>query len=119
MITNNIGTILYTLLNGKKVGEDSQGNKFYIHKKNKKKRWVLYKKHIDPTNLEVEWQIWLTETNNNNNKEIIINKASFKWQKNKKANLTGTLASYHPAKQKDRETVYFDKKNKNSVWKPD
>ena len=37
MITNSIGTILYSLLNGKKVGEDKQGNKFYIHKKNDKK----------------------------------------------------------------------------------
>ena len=118
MITNSIGTILYSLLNGKKVGEDNQGNKFYIHKKNKKKRWVLYKKHIDPTNLEVEWQIWLTETNNNN-KEIIINKASFKWQKNKKANLTGTLNSYHPASKSDIKEIYSAKKNKNSVWKPD
>ena len=115
MITNNIGTVLYSLLNGKKVGEDNQGNKFYVHKKNKKKRWVLYKKQIDPTNLEVEWQIWLTETYKD--KEIIINKSSLKWQKSKKGNLTGTLASYHPAKRSD--TVYFDKKNKNSVWKPD
>ena len=117
MIKNNIGIILYSLLNGKKVGEDKQGNKFYIHKKNKKKRWVLYKKQIDPTNLEVAWQIWLTETDKD--KEIIINKPSFKWQKEKIANLTGTLNSYHPAKKSDKETMYFDKKNKNSVWKPD
>ena len=117
MITNSIGTILYSLLNGKKVGEDNQGNKFYIHKKNKKKRWVLYKKHIEPTNLEVEWQIWLTEINKN--KEIIINKPNFKWQKNKKANLTGTLNSYHPASKSDKKKIYSDKNNKNSVWKPD
>ena len=117
MITNNIGTILYSLLNGKKVGEDNQGNKFFIHKKNKKKRWVLYKERIDPTNLEVEWQIWLTETNKN--KEIIINKPDFKWQKSKKANLTGTLDSYHPAKKSDTEKMYSYKKNKKSIWKPD
>ena len=36
MITNNIGTILYSILNGKKIGQDNQGNKFYIHKKIKK-----------------------------------------------------------------------------------
>ena len=117
MITNSIGTILYSLLNGKKVGEDYQGNKFYIHKKNKKKRWVLYKKKIDPTNLEVKWQIWLTETDKD--KEIIINKPSFKWQKSKKANLTGTIGSYHPANNSDKEKIYLNKKNKNSVWKPD
>ena len=117
MITNSIGTILYSLLNGKKVGEDIQGNKFFIHKKNKKKRWVLYNKQIDPTSLEVEWQVWLTKTDEN--QEIIINKQSFKWQKNKKANLTGTKDSYHPANYSNKEKIYLDKKNKNSVWKPD
>ena len=117
MITNNIGTILYSLLNGKKVGEDHQGNRFYIHKKNKNKRWVLYKKQIDPTHLEVEWQIWLTETDKD--KEIIMNKPSFKWQKNKKANLTGTLDSYHPVKKLNKGAIHFDKKDKNSVWEPD
>ena len=117
MIINNIGTILYSLLSGKKVGEDNQGNKFYIHKKNNKKRWVLYKKKIDPTNLEVKWQIWLTETDKD--KEIIINKPSFKWQKSKKANLTGTIGSYHPVNNSDKEKIYLNKKNKNSVWKPD
>ncbi len=117
MIANSIGTILYSLLNGKKVGVDNQGNKFYIHKKNKKKRWVLYKKQIDPTNLAVEWQIWLTETDKDN--EIIKNKPSFKWQKNKKANLTGTIDSYHPVKTSDKEKINLDKKNKDSVWAPD
>ena len=117
MITNSIGTILYSLLNGKKVGEDKQGNKFYIHKKNDKKKWVLYKKQIDPTNLEVEWQMWLTKADTD--RATIINRQSFKWQKNKKANLTGTIDSYHPVKNSDKEKEYLDKKNKNSVWKPD
>ena len=39
--------------------------------------------------------------------------------KNIKANLTGTLNSYHPISSSDKEIKYFDKKNKNSVWKPD
>ena len=117
MITNSIGTILYSLIKGKKVGQDSQGNKFFVHKKNKNKRWVLYEKQIDPTSLEVKWQIWLTENNRDN--EIIINNPNFKWQKNKKSNLTGTLDSYHPGSRSDKEKIYVNKKNKNSVWKPD
>ena len=117
MITNNIGTILYSFLNGKKVGEDNQGNRFFIHKKNNKKRWVLYNKKIDPTNLEIKWQIWLTE--NDKNKDIIINDLNYKWQKNKKANLTGTFESYHPANHSEKEKMYSNEKNKNSVWKPD
>ena len=117
MITNNIGTILYSFLNGKKVGEDNQGNKFFIHKKNKKKRWVLYKKKVDPTTLEVRWQIWLTEIDKD--KEITINNPNFKWQKDKKANLTGTQDAYHPRRNLEEKKMYDDKKNKYSVWKPD
>ena len=101
----------------KKLGKITKVINFIYIKKIKKKRWVLYKKQTDPTNLEVEWQIWLTETNKD--KEIIINKPSFNWQKNKKANLTGTVNSYHPAKNSDRKKVYVDKTNKNSVWEPD
>ena len=55
----------------------------------------------------------------NNPKEVNTNNRSFKWQKNKKANLTGTLDSYHPVSHSDKEKMSFDKKNKNSVWKPD
>ena len=117
MLINNIGTILYSLLKGKKVGQDNQGNKFFIHKKNIKKRWVLYKKQIDPTNLEIKWQIWLTE--NDRDKAIIINNPNFKWQKNEKANLTGTLDSYHPGVLSGKDEITVNKKSKNSVWKPE
>ena len=117
MITNNIGTIIYSLLNGKKIGQDQEGNKFYIHKKNKKKRWVLYKKQVDPTSLEIKWQTWLTETSIY--EETIINNTNFKWQKNKKANLTGTPDSYHPADHYKKEKINDKKQNKISIWKPD
>ncbi len=117
MVTNSIGTILYSFFNGKKIGQDNQGNKFFIHKRNKKKRWVLYKKQIDPTNLEVKWQIWLTETGKDMKKTK--DNINFKWQKNKKANPTGTLNSYHPGNSSEKEKIYVDEKNKNLVWKPD
>ena len=55
----------------------------------------------------------------NKNKDIIINDLNYKWQKNKKANLTGTFESYHPANHSEKEKMYSNEKNKNSVWKPD
>ena len=117
MITNNIGLILYSLLNGKKIGEDAEGNKFYIHKKNKKKKWVLYKKQVDPTSLEVKWQIWLTQSQTN--QRLIYDNEKFKWQKNKEANLTGTPKSYHPGSKINKKEVAIRKQNKNSIWKPE
>jgi len=116
MIVNNIGTILYSFLKGKKVGQDQQGNRFYIHRNNKKKRWVLYKKLVDPTSLEVKWQIWLTETNMN--EEVTSSNVNYKWQKNKKANQTGTPEAYHPGNETSTERKIIHKQNKNTIWKP-
>ena len=42
-------------------------------------------------------------------KDTIINKQSYNWQKNKKANLTGTIDSYHPANNSYKEKIYLDK----------
>ena len=117
MITNSIGTILYSLLKGKKVGSDKQGNTFYVHRKNKKKRWVLYKKHIDPTSLEVKWQVWLTAMNID--EEITNNHNNYKWQKSKKANPTGTSESYHPGSETRIKSKFIHKQKKNEIWKPD
>ena len=36
--SQTFGTRVFTLLNGKKVGSDSEGNIFYVHKRNANKR---------------------------------------------------------------------------------
>ena len=53
MITKYRNNFIFLL---QRVGSDKQGNTFYVHKN--KERWVLYKHHIDPTGLEVKWQIY-------------------------------------------------------------
>ena len=63
MIVNNLGTLLYSLIFGREVGQDINGNKFFIHKKRPNKKWVLYKNELDPTLLEVDWQMWLLNKN--------------------------------------------------------
>lgn len=115
MIKNNIGTILYSFFRGKKVGQDKIGNKFYVHKEIQSKKWVLYKNNIDPTSLEVKWQIWLTSTNSN--LPTTIEKSNFIWQKDKQPNLTGTVDSYHPKINKGNKNI--PKENKNSTWNPE
>ena len=118
MITNNLGTLLYSFFYGKKVGQDKDGNKFYIHKYNLKKKWVIYNKIVDPTSLKVAWQLWLT----NNKKEVpadINNNKTYTWQKEKIPNYSGTKHSYHPKISKN--TPQKSKKNKNlkEIWSPE
>ena len=116
MIINSIGTNLYTLLFGRMVAKDNVGNKFYIHKKIKGKRWVIYKNSIDPTALETKWQIWLTNIDINHN-DLSMDK-NYIWQKNKKANLTGTTNSYHPGTSLNKRNNNI-KSDKNAIWKPE
>ena len=118
MIVNNIGTTLYTIFFGKKVGKDSFGNTYYISKTNNEKKWVLYKETIDPTNIPIEWQGWLTshkdEITFKSNEETI---KKYSWEKNRKKNLTGTYGAYHPSKElTELGTVKKQKKYKN--WEP-
>ncbi len=82
MITNSVGILLYSFIYGKKIGEDKIGNKFFVHKKIKNKKWVLYKHNIDPTILDVKWQMWLT--NKNENIDLLSDKNNFSWQKEKR-----------------------------------
>lgn len=56
---NRLGSRLYTIAFGKRVGTDAYGNRYYTHKKNKCKRWVLYNGVNDPSKVPVNWHIWL------------------------------------------------------------
>ena len=81
---NNIGTVIKTLLFGKKTGEDSFGNIYYLNKNNK--RWVIYNKNNDASSIPPEWQAWLTYTSNDIPKK---NSKKKKWQIKHQPNNTG------------------------------
>ena len=117
MLANNIRTLIYSIFNGKRIGVDNNGNKFYVHKKNKNKKWVLYKKNIDPTILDIKWQIWLT-TKNFNEKQLDSFKI-YNWQKKKKANATGTKSSYHPGKHNEDKILNSKFNDKSQIWEPE
>ena len=118
MITNNLGTLLNSFFYGKKVGQDNNGNKFYIHKYNLKRKWVIYNKLVDPTSLSVEWQLWLT-----NNKTIvpseINNSKSYIWQKEKTPNYSGTKNSYHPKIFRNKAKKNEQNKDLKKIWSPE
>ena len=57
-----LGTRLYTLLFGKKVGEDNYGNKYYQSKSGK--RWVIYNGEIEASKIPDEWYCWIHRIRN-------------------------------------------------------
>ena len=102
-----IGTRIKTILQGKLIGKDDQGNKYYENKKGN--RWVIYANEIEASKIPVEWYSWMHHMPNKIEKKHNLEK--YYWQKPHQENLTGTEAAYYPNKNKDGV------KKKYSSWK--
>jgi len=106
-----LGTWLYTLFNGKLIGQDEFGNKYYSNKKNT--RWVIYRKRVESSKIPPEWHMWIHYMVKN---KPIDNLAKFNWQKKYEENLTGTSKAYKPegsllsdSKKKSRKYEIWNK----------
>ncbi|MEO1193152.1 MAG: NADH:ubiquinone oxidoreductase subunit NDUFA12 [Pseudomonadota bacterium] len=97
----SIGTRLFTLLNGKLVGKDEFGNRYYrargagVHADSLRheRRWVIYDGEVEASRVPAEWHAWLHHTNDQPPPETVKKRA---WQKPHKANMTGTPEAYRP-----------------------
>ena len=115
----NISLYLYTIFRGNLVGKDQDGNKYYksniSHGIKKEKRWVLYKKNEDPTNIDPNWHAWLHHIIDDI-PDLKKNK-NYYWQKKITPNQTGTETAYLPTghilnKKKIKQIKNYDS------WKP-
>ena len=93
----SIGTLLYTWMFGKFVGEDEKGNKYYSSSNNyfdkKVKRWVIFKGEVEASKIPSHWHAWLHKIVD---KPPLKYKHKYDWQKNNKPNMTGTKEAYLP-----------------------
>ena len=93
----NIGTWLFTKLNGRQVGSDAAGNIYYEGKRPRpgsadKRRWVAYAGAPEASTVPPEWHSWLHYTT----AAPLPDTGRKVWQKPHIANLTGTPGSYRP-----------------------
>jgi NADH:ubiquinone oxidoreductase subunit len=94
----NIGTWIYTKLNGRLVGTDGAGNLYYTHRRaapdgQRTRRWVAFAGTAEASAVPPEWHAWLHYTVD----EPLADTGRKPWQKPHQANATGTAASYRPA----------------------
>ncbi len=89
-----------TMVTGaKKIGQDSEGNKYYEAKARKgynhPRRWVVYNGEAEPSRVPAEWHGWLHYQSDYVPEDAA---PSFRreWQKPSRANLSGTTTAYHP-----------------------
>ena len=89
-----VGTSLYTRLQGREVGRDEAGNIYFQHKKNPKRRWVVYPGDNDGSNVPPGWNLWLKGTIDGLPDKTLPPVRRF--QKPPTKNLTGTMAAFRP-----------------------
>jgi NADH:ubiquinone oxidoreductase subunit len=110
-----IGTLLYTKLKGKKVGQDGQGNTYY-QTSDGKRRWVIYNGVVEASRVPAEWHGWLHKT--------VAEPPTVKppkvkpWERPHQANLTGTGGAYFPPGSLTREGKRDPATGDYEAWKP-
>lgn len=88
-----LGTRLFTARNGKPVGQDEAGNRFY-QTEDGKRRWVIYSGEAEASHVSPDWHGWLHHTFDELPSESPLPRKS--WEKPHKPNLTGTDGAYVP-----------------------
>ena len=92
----NIGTRIFTMLNGRVVGRDAIGNTYYEDRRPRdgehRRRWVDDKGEPEASSVPAEWHSWLHYTTD----APLAEAGKRPWQKPHEANQTATPGSYRP-----------------------
>ncbi len=115
----NLGTRLFTLFRGRRIGTDSVGNVYYEERGRRRpgqrsRRWVAYAGLPEATTVPPEWHAWLHYTTNRPLTEV----PRRAWQKPHLANLTGTPAGYRPPGHDYRGGVRPPTTGDYEAWTP-
>ncbi|WP_296763553.1 NADH:ubiquinone oxidoreductase subunit NDUFA12 [Sediminimonas sp.] len=106
-------TQLYTWRYGEKVGEDEQGNKFYISGDGTR-RWVIYNGEVEASRISPDWHGWLHHTFDEVPSEAPLRHKP--WEKPHQENLTGTAMAYAPSGSIRR--AHPQEARDYEAWKP-
>jgi len=91
-----IGTLLFSKLNGTRVGEDPLGNIYYEGGRGvdgRPRRWVIYSGSNDASRVPPEWHGWLHHSTDLTPDRL---PAARPWQMEPLPNMTGTDAAHMP-----------------------
>jgi len=102
-----IGTFFKTILFGKLVGKDENGNKYYKNKKDE--RWIVYAENIEASKITSEWFLWMHHTVD---EPPNLKQKKYLWQKKHSENMSGTPNAYTPSK-----ILRNNQKKKYDTWK--
>jgi NADH:ubiquinone oxidoreductase subunit len=97
---NTWGTRLWTWRQGRYIGSDEFGNRYYEQRRGvgplgRPRRWVIYTTLSEPTLVPPEWHGWLHYTFDMPPTEERYRPRP--WEKGPRMNMTGTAEAYRPS----------------------
>lgn len=112
--SQTLGTQLFTWRNGVRVGEDSEGNRFF-QTRDGKRRWVIYNGEAEASRVSPDWHGWLHFTWATPPSEQPLKHKP--WEKPHQENLTGTTLAYVPPGSIRREIPLA--RRDYEAWQPE
>ena len=88
------GTSIFSRRHGSEVGRDDDGNVYFQHKQDPRRRWVMYNGNNDGSRVPPNWQAWLRGTIDELPDKALGQARAF--QKPPEPNMTGTMAAFRP-----------------------
>lgn len=119
---SQLGTICSVILFGRRVGEDEQGNRYYVMRaaKGRERRCVMYAREPEATLVPPEWYGWLHAMCDEPLPSEV--KKRYVWQKPHQPNLSGTEAAPlplgHPFYCKQAGAKGVVEEEGDPFWKP-
>jgi NADH:ubiquinone oxidoreductase subunit len=110
------GTALFSWRNGRQLGEDALGNR-YFEDKHGRRRWVMYAGSNDVSRVPPEWYAWLTRQIDDVPDKALPPPPKF--LRTATPNLTGTADAYLPAGALERGGRRQAASGDYQPWTPD
>lgn len=112
-----LGTSLFTRRHGREVGRDAAGNVYFEHRKDSRRRWVIYNGSNDASRTPPAWQSWLRGQINDVPEKALPPARAF--EKPSVPNLSGTAETYRPAGSLSRGGKRPAATGDYQAWTPD
>jgi NADH:ubiquinone oxidoreductase subunit len=111
------GTSIVTRRHGKEVGRDEDGNLYFQHKDDPKRRWVIYAGNNDGSRVPPGWQSWLRGTIDELPEQGLPPRRA--WEKEFVPNLTGSGEAWRPSGSLRAQGKRAASTGDYSAWTPD
>ena len=110
-------TRLWTRRHGREVGRDESGNIYFVHRKDPRRRWVIYNGSNDASRTPPGWQSWLRGQIEDVPDKAMPAPRTF--EKPGLPNLSGTGDTYRPAGSLSRGGRRPAATGDYQAWTPD